>query len=181
MLDLTTHRLPVPQVAILSGITSCVQCRVREMCNRAYILPRCVHVLYLSVRVCLRTCVNVMCVCMYVCMYVCVCVYICVDGVGWVGVGCCRMQWEAVSASQYTASIALQPTTRYSPCQRQACTGTVFLPVHTVCCALTRPPLLQTGIGFFCDVGGSYFLSRLEGGLGTYLGLTGARLKGVDV
>jgi len=36
----------------------------------------------------------------------------------------------------------------------------------------------ETQIGFFCDVGGSHFLSRLEGSLGMYLGLTGERLKG---
>jgi len=38
----------------------------------------------------------------------------------------------------------------------------------------------ETGIGFFPDVGGSYFLSRLSGALGTYLALTGHRLKGED-
>lgn len=40
----------------------------------------------------------------------------------------------------------------------------------------------ETGIGFFPDVGGSYFLPRLEHpGIGFYLGLTGKRLKGYDV
>jgi len=39
----------------------------------------------------------------------------------------------------------------------------------------------ETGIGFFPDVGGTYFLSKLEGGIGTYLALTGARLTGPDV
>lgn len=38
----------------------------------------------------------------------------------------------------------------------------------------------ETAIGFFPDVGGSFFLSRL-GALGTYLGLTGRRLSGIDV
>jgi len=38
----------------------------------------------------------------------------------------------------------------------------------------------ETGIGFFPDVGGSYFLSRLPYGLGFYLGLTGARLSADD-
>jgi enoyl-CoA hydratase/carnithine racemase len=38
----------------------------------------------------------------------------------------------------------------------------------------------ETGIGLFPDVGGSYFLPRLEGALGMYLALTGARLKGGD-
>ena len=37
----------------------------------------------------------------------------------------------------------------------------------------------ETGIGFFTDVGGSYFLSRVKNNisLGLYLGLTGHRLK----
>jgi len=39
----------------------------------------------------------------------------------------------------------------------------------------------KIAIGFFCDVGGSHFLPRLPGELGMYLGLTGARLKGIDV
>ena len=38
----------------------------------------------------------------------------------------------------------------------------------------------ETAIGFFPDVGGSFFLSRL-GPFGTYLGLTGKRLAGSDV
>ncbi|ADG99123.1 Enoyl-CoA hydratase/isomerase [Segniliparus rotundus DSM 44985] len=39
----------------------------------------------------------------------------------------------------------------------------------------------ETAIGFFPDIGASFFLSRLQGELGTYLGLTGARLSGSDV
>ncbi|KAJ3400732.1 hypothetical protein HDU80_006645 [Chytriomyces hyalinus] len=39
----------------------------------------------------------------------------------------------------------------------------------------------ETGIGLFPDVGGSFFLPRLDGELGTYLGLTGQRLKGMEV
>ena len=39
----------------------------------------------------------------------------------------------------------------------------------------------ETKIGLFPDVGGSYFLPRLDGNLGYYLALTGAQLKGVDV
>ncbi|KAI9340844.1 ClpP/crotonase-like domain-containing protein [Obelidium mucronatum] len=39
----------------------------------------------------------------------------------------------------------------------------------------------ETSIGLFPDVGGSFFLSRLDGELGTYLGLTGHRLQGVEV
>jgi enoyl-CoA hydratase/carnithine racemase len=39
----------------------------------------------------------------------------------------------------------------------------------------------ETNIGFFPDVGGTYLLPRLRGGLGPYIGLTGARLKGDDL
>jgi enoyl-CoA hydratase len=34
----------------------------------------------------------------------------------------------------------------------------------------------ETGIGFFPDVGGTYFLPRLSGNFGFYLGLTGTRI-----
>jgi len=36
----------------------------------------------------------------------------------------------------------------------------------------------ETKIGYFPDVGASYFLSRLDGELGTYLGLTSENLHG---
>lgn len=39
----------------------------------------------------------------------------------------------------------------------------------------------EAAIGFFCDVGGSYFLPRLSNKLGYYLGITGASLRGIDV
>lgn len=39
----------------------------------------------------------------------------------------------------------------------------------------------ETSIGLFPDVGGSWFLDRAPGKIGTYLGLTGARLKGADI
>ena len=38
----------------------------------------------------------------------------------------------------------------------------------------------ETGIGFHTDVGGHYFLPRLPGEIGTWMGLTGARLKAAD-
>lgn len=39
----------------------------------------------------------------------------------------------------------------------------------------------ETTIGFFPDVGASFFLPRLDGSLGLYLALTSAQLHGVDV
>ena len=41
----------------------------------------------------------------------------------------------------------------------------------------------ETAIGFFCDVGGSYFLSRVKNdiSLGLYLGLSGQRVKSRDL
>ena len=38
----------------------------------------------------------------------------------------------------------------------------------------------ETAIGFFPDIGASYFLPRLPGALGLYLGLTGTRVLGAD-
>ncbi len=38
----------------------------------------------------------------------------------------------------------------------------------------------ETSIGFFPDVGATHFLPRLPGELGTYLGLTGARVSAAD-
>ena len=38
----------------------------------------------------------------------------------------------------------------------------------------------ETGIGLFPDVGATYFLPRLTGRAGLYLGLTGARIGAAD-
>ena len=46
-----------------------------------------------------------------------------------------------------------------------------------ISCCICR----EVGIGFFPDVGGSYFLPRLPGNVGQYLGLSGARLKGREL
>jgi enoyl-CoA hydratase len=42
----------------------------------------------------------------------------------------------------------------------------------------TRFAMPETGIGLFPDVGGGWFLSRLEGRVGQFLALTGARIAG---
>lgn len=38
----------------------------------------------------------------------------------------------------------------------------------------------ETAIGFFPDIGATFFLPRLPGRIGTWLGLTGARVRGAD-
>ncbi|WP_018996686.1 enoyl-CoA hydratase/isomerase family protein [Hirschia maritima] len=52
---------------------------------------------------------------------------------------------------------------------------------HTIATENTVFAMPETGIGLFPDVGGGWFLPRLGAGLGEWLGLTGARLKGADV
>ena len=62
--------------------------------------------------------------------------------------------------------------------------GGVGLSVHGSHRVATERALFampETGIGFFPDVGGSYFLSRAPGRIGFYLGLTGARLTSADM
>ncbi|MCK9540977.1 MAG: enoyl-CoA hydratase/isomerase family protein [Novosphingobium sp.] len=44
----------------------------------------------------------------------------------------------------------------------------------------TRFAMPETAIGFFPDVGGGWYLSRLPGRIGQFLGLTGARLDGAE-
>jgi enoyl-CoA hydratase len=44
----------------------------------------------------------------------------------------------------------------------------------------TKFAMPETGIGLFPDVGGGWYLSRLEGRVGQFLALTGARITGVD-
>lgn len=62
--------------------------------------------------------------------------------------------------------------------------GGVGLSVHGKYRIATEKSLFampETKIGLFPDVGGSYFLPRLEGKLGLYLGLTGYKLKGIFI
>jgi len=61
--------------------------------------------------------------------------------------------------------------------------GGVGLSVHGRFRLATEKTLFampETGIGLIPDVGGGYFLPRLQGQLGTFLALTGFRLKGRD-
>ena len=61
--------------------------------------------------------------------------------------------------------------------------GGVGLSVHAPIRIATERTVFampETTIGFFPDVGGSFFLPRLEGRIGTYLALTSERLIGVN-
>ncbi|EEP80172.1 conserved hypothetical protein [Uncinocarpus reesii 1704] len=61
--------------------------------------------------------------------------------------------------------------------------GGVGLSVHAPFRIATEKTLFampETTIGFFPDVGGSFFLPRLDGEIGTYLALTSERLAGVQ-
>ena len=51
---------------------------------------------------------------------------------------------------------------------------------HRIVTERTMFAMPETGIGMFPDVGGTWFLPRLPGEVGTYLGLTGHRLGGAD-
>lgn len=60
--------------------------------------------------------------------------------------------------------------------------GGVGLSIHGKYRVATEKTLFampETAIGLFPDVGATYFLPRLKGKLGLYLGLTGYRLKGM--
>ena len=52
---------------------------------------------------------------------------------------------------------------------------------HRIATDKTIFAMPETGIGLFPDVGGGWFLPRLDGELGTWLALTGAQLRGSDV
>eukprot|EP01032_Pedospumella_encystans_P027780 gene27781-31381_t len=51
---------------------------------------------------------------------------------------------------------------------------------HRVATEKTRLAMPETGIGLFPDVGGSWFLSRMPGGTGRFLALTGASINAAD-
>lgn len=51
---------------------------------------------------------------------------------------------------------------------------------HRVVTEKTQLAMPETGIGFFPDVGGTWLLSRAPGELGTFYGLTGQSMTGMD-
>lgn len=88
-------------------------------------------------------------------------------------------------SSEYrlNARLASLPTPVLSLIDGICMGGGMGLSVHGTFRVVSDKALLampETAIGFFPDVGGSYFLSRLPGALGTYLGLTGYRMDAAD-
>lgn len=51
---------------------------------------------------------------------------------------------------------------------------------HRVVTERVKMGMPETGIGYFPDVGGSYFLPRLDGAIGQYLGVTGSHIRAAD-
>lgn len=84
---------------------------------------------------------------------------------------------------QLNARIASYPIPFVSLIDGICMGGGMGLSVHGAFRVVTDNAVLsmpETGIGFFPDIGASYFLSRLPGGLGAYLGLTGYQLDTAD-
>ncbi|MCQ9181618.1 enoyl-CoA hydratase/isomerase family protein [Streptomyces sp. IBSBF 2953] len=92
---------------------------------------------------------------------------------------------ERFFASEYrlNARIAEYPVPFVSLIDGLCMGGGLGLSVHGAFRVVTERAVLampETGIGFFPDVGSSYFLPRLPGAIGMYLGLTGSRLDAAD-
>jgi enoyl-CoA hydratase len=92
---------------------------------------------------------------------------------------------ERFFASEYrlNARIAEYPVPVVSLIDGLCMGGGLGLSVHGSFRVVTEGAVLampETGIGFFPDIGASYFLPRLPGAIGMYLGLTGHRLDAAD-
>ncbi|MEU0821003.1 enoyl-CoA hydratase/isomerase family protein [Streptomyces mirabilis] len=92
---------------------------------------------------------------------------------------------ERFFASEYrlNARIAEYPVPVVSLIDGLCMGGGLGLSIHGTFRVVTESAVLampETGIGFFPDVGASFFLPRLPGAIGMYLGLTGHRLDAAD-
>lgn len=50
-----------------------------------------------------------------------------------------------------------------------------------MCLSRTVCAMPECAIGFISDVGSSYFLNRLPDSIGTYMAMTGKRIKGLSL
>lgn len=92
---------------------------------------------------------------------------------------------EAFFADEYAlnAAIARYPKPYVALIDGVCMGGGMGLSIHGSARAVTDAAVLampETGIGFFPDVGASFFLPRLSGNHGMFLALTGARVQGAD-
>ncbi|MET7689567.1 enoyl-CoA hydratase/isomerase family protein [Streptomyces sp. NPDC005483] len=92
---------------------------------------------------------------------------------------------ERFFATEYrlNARIAEYPVPVVSLIDGLCMGGGLGLSVHGGFRVVTERAVLampETGIGFFPDIGASYFLPRLPGAIGMYVGLTGHRLDAAD-
>ncbi len=97
---------------------------------------------------------------------------------------------DAAAVTKYFASeyrvnqmIAEYPKPYVALIDGAAMGGGLGISVHGEIRVVTEKAVIampETAIGFFPDVGSTYFLPRLPRGVGMWLGLTGARLRGAD-
>lgn len=88
-------------------------------------------------------------------------------------------------ASEYRLDqlVANYPKPYVSLIDGAAMGGGLGISVHGEVRVVTEKALIampETAIGFFPDIGSTYFLPRLPEGVGNWLGLTGARIKGAQ-
>lgn len=93
--------------------------------------------------------------------------------------------WREFFASEYRADAAVYhfPKPYIALIDGITMGGGVGVSVHgshRIATERTVFAMPETGLGLFPDVGGSYFLPRLPGQTGMYLGLTGYRAKAAD-
>lgn len=92
---------------------------------------------------------------------------------------------EAFFAAEYAMNLALAtyPHPVVALVDGVCMGGGLGLSVHGPYRVVTERTVMampETAIGFFPDIGASYFLPRLPGAIGMYLGLTGTRVNGAD-
>ncbi len=92
---------------------------------------------------------------------------------------------EAFFAAEYALNqaIATYPKPYVALIDGICMGGGIGVSVHGTARVATEAALFampETAIGFFPDIGATYFLPRLPGALGLYLGLAGARMQGSD-